>query len=195
MEEYSVIDIVLAVTFAWALFNGFRKGLIIKVASILALIVGVYAGFHFSSFAGEWLSKQFNWSGSTLSIGAFVVTFLGVVIGIHLLARMLEKVVDLTALSLLNKLGGMVFGMIQALVLLSVISFTLDNIFGYREWLPEKQVESSMLYPTVESAMEFIVPEASRDNPWEVIQSRIQEGAERLEEAADEAGISVKRKD
>jgi len=195
MEEYSVIDIVLAVTFAWALFNGFRKGLIIKVASILALVVGVYAGFHFSSFAGEWLSKEFNWSGSTLSVGAFVVTFLGVVVGIHFMAKLLEKVVDLTALSMLNKLGGMVFGMIQVLVLLSVMSFTLDSIFGYREWLPEKQVESSLLYPTVESAMELIVPEASRDNPWEVIQSRIQEGTERLEEAADEVGIPVKRED
>jgi len=195
MEEYSVIDIVLAVSFAWALFNGFRKGLIIKVASILALVVGVYAGFHFSSFAGEWLSKEFNWSGSTLSVGAFVVTFLGVVVGIHFMAKLLEKVVDLTALSMLNKLGGMVFGMIQVLVLLSVMSFTLDSIFGYREWLPEKQVESSLLYPTVESAMELIVPEASRDNPWEVIQSRIQEGTERLEEAADEVGIPVKRED
>jgi len=195
MEEYSVIDIVLAVSFAWALFNGFRKGLIIKVASILALVVGVYAGFHFSSFAGEWLSKEFNWSGSTLSVGAFVVTFLGVVVGIHFMAKLLEKVVDLTALSMLNKLGGMVFGMIQVLVLLSVMSFTLDSNFGYREWLPEKQVESSLLYPTVESAMELIVPEASRDNPWEVIQSRIQEGTERLEEAADEVGIPVKRED
>jgi len=195
MEEYSVIDIVLAVSFAWALFNGFRKGLIIKVASILALVVGVYAGFHFSSFAGEWLSKEFNWSGSTLSVGAFVVTFLGVVVGIHFMAKLLEKVVDLTALSMLNKLGGMVFGMIQVLVLLSVMSFTLDSIFGYREWIPEKQVESSLLYPTVESAMELIVPEASRDNPWEVIQSRIQEGTERLEEAADEVGIPVKRED
>ena len=195
MEEYSVIDIVLAVSFAWALFNGFRKGLIIKVASILALVVGVYAGFHFSSFAGEWLSKEFNWSGSTLSVGAFVVTFLGVVVGIHFMAKLLEKVVDLTALSMLNKLGGMVFGMIQVLVLLSVMSFTLDSIFGYREWIPGKQVESSLLYPTVESAMELIVPEASRDNPWEVIQSRIQEGTERLEEAADEVGIPVKRED
>jgi len=195
MEEYSVIDIVLAVSFAWALFNGFRKGLIIKVASILALVVGVYAGFHFSSFAGEWLSKEFNWSGSTLSVGAFVVTFLGVVVGIHFMAKLLEKVVDLTALSMLNKLGGMVFGMIQVLVLLSVMSFTLDSIFGYGEWIPEKQVESSLLYPTVESAMELIVPEASRDNPWEVIQSRIQEGTERLEEAADEVGIPVKRED
>jgi len=124
-----------------------------------------------------------------------VVTFLGVVVGIHFMAKLLEKVVDLTALSMLNKLGGMVFGMIQVLVLLSVMSFTLDSIFGYREWLPEKQVESSLLYPTVESAMELIVPEASRDNPWEVIQSRIQEGTERLEEAADEVGIPVKRED
>ena len=30
------------------MFNG-CKGLIIKVASIMALVLGIYAGFHFSS--------------------------------------------------------------------------------------------------------------------------------------------------
>jgi uncharacterized membrane protein required for colicin V production len=111
------------------------------------------------------------------------------------MAKLLEKVVDLTALSMLNKLGGMAFGMIQVLVLLSVLSFTLDSVFGYREWLPEEQVERSLLYPTVESAMEFIIPEANRDNPWEAIQSKIQEGTERLEEATEGVRIPLKRED
>ena len=189
MDNILALDIVLGVALAWAMFNGFRKGLIIKVASIVALVAGVYAGFHFSSLAGEWLSEQFEWSANTLAVGAFVATFLGVVLGVHLLAKLLEKVVDLTALSLVNKLGGMALGLLQMLVLLSGVAFALDSIFGHREWLPEAQVEGSILYPTVESAVEYIIPETSRDTPWETIQSRLRDGVERLEEAAEDAGI------
>jgi membrane protein required for colicin V production len=190
MENILALDIVLGVAFAWALFNGFRKGLIIKVASIVGLVAGVYAGFHLSSFAGEWLNAQFDWSANTLAVGAFVVTFIGVVLGVHLLAKLLEKVVDITALSLVNKLGGMALGFLQMLVLLSGLAFALDSVFGHREWLPKAQVEGSILYPSVESAVEYIIPETNRDAPWETIQSRLRKGAERLEEAAEDAGLS-----
>jgi membrane protein required for colicin V production len=190
MENILALDIVLGVAFVWAMFSGFRKGLIIKVASIVALVAGVYAGFHFSSFAGARLNAQFDWSANTLAVGAFVVTFLGVVLGVHLLAKLLEKVVDITALSLVNKLGGMALGFLQMLVLLSGLAFALDSVFGHREWLPKAQVEGSILYPSVESAVEYIIPETNRDTPWETIQSRLRKGAERLEEAAEDAGLS-----
>jgi membrane protein required for colicin V production len=190
MENILALDIVLGVAFVWAMFSGFRKGLIIKVASIVALVAGVYAGFHFSSFAGARLNAQFDWSANTLAVGAFVVTFLGVVLGVHLLAKLLEKVVDITALSLVNKLGGMALGFLQMLVLLSGLAFALDSVFGHREWLPKAQVEGSILYPPVESAVEYIIPETNRDTPWETIQSQLRNGVERLEEAAEDAGLS-----
>ena len=67
-DQIGAVDAVLGIWLAWAMFNGFRKGLIIKVASIVALVLGIYAGFHFSSFAAEWLNQQFDWSTRTTEV-------------------------------------------------------------------------------------------------------------------------------
>ena len=75
-----------------------------------------------------WLNGQFDWTGRTVEIGAFVLTFLAVVVGVHLLARLLEKMVDLTALSVINKLGGMLMGLVQVILLLSVLTYALDSV-------------------------------------------------------------------
>ena len=171
---------------AWAMFNGFRKGLIIKVASIVALVLGIYAGFHFSSFAAEWLNQQFDWSTRTTEVGAFGLTFLAVVLGVHFIAKLLEKIVDLTALSMLNKLGGLALGLVQALFFLSALTYALDGVFGPRQWLPEAQVEQSVLYPFVEDAIEYVVPDMERTTPWEQLRERFEDGMERLEDAAVE---------
>lgn len=181
------LDIVIGVAIIWSMFNGFRKGLIIKVASIVSLFLGVYAGFHFSSTAANWLNGQFDWSARTLEIGAFVLTFLAVVIGVHFLARVLEKVVDLTALSLVNKLGGMLMGLIQGILFLSVLTYALNGMLGPRKWLPAEQVESSVLYPEIESAIEYLIPEMNHNTPWEQVRDRLEEGMEGLEEGLEEA--------
>lgn len=185
-DQIGAVDAVLGIWLAWAMFNGFRKGLIIKVASIVALVLGIYAGFHFSSFAGEWLNQQFDWSTRTTEVGAFGLTFLAVVVGVHFIAKLLEKIVDLTALSLLNKLGGLVLGLVQALFLLSALTYALDGVFGPRQWLPQAQVEQSVLYPFVEDAIEYVVPDMERTTTWEQLRDRFEDGMERLEDAAVE---------
>ena len=185
-NQIGAIDAVLGIWLAWAMFNGFRKGLIIKVASIVALVLGIYAGFHFSSFAAEWLNQQFDWSTRTTEVGAFCMTFLAVVLGVHFMAKLLEKIVDLTALSMVNKLGGLALGLVQALFFLSALTYALDGVFGPRQWLPEAQVEQSVLYPFVEDAIEYVVPDMERTTPWEQLRDRFEDGMERLEDAAVE---------
>lgn len=185
-NQIGAVDVVLGIWLAWAMFNGFRKGLIIKVASIVALVLGIYAGFHFSSFAADLLNQQFDWSTRTTEVGAFGLTFLGVVLGVHFIAKLVEKIVDLTALSMLNKLGGLALGLVQTLFLLSALTYALDGVFGPRQWLPEAQVEQSVLYPFVEDAIEYVVPDMERSTQWEQLRERFEDGMERLEDAAVE---------
>lgn len=189
-EDITVLDLVLGAWLAWALFDGFRKGLIIKVASIAALVMGVYAGFAFSSFAADWLSEVVKWPKKSIAIGAFVLTFIGVVLGVHFLAKLIEKLVDLTALSLINKLGGMVLGLVQSVLFISSLTFALDSVFGPRNWLPKEQAENSILFPAIETAIETVIPSLSRETTWDALQDQLQNGIERLEEAVEESGLT-----
>ena len=183
-DQIGAVDAFLGLWLAWAMFNGFRKGLIIKVASIVALVLGVYTGFHFSTYAAEWLNQHFDWSVRSTELGAFALTFIGVVLGVRLIAKLLEKVVDFTALGVLNKLGGLTLGLVQALFFLSVFIYVLDGFFGPGNWLPKEQIERSALYPFVENIIEYVLPDMERTFPWEKLRDQIEEGMERLEDAS-----------
>lgn len=185
LESMVALDIGLAIVFAWSMFNGFRKGLIIKVASIVALGLGVYAGFHFSAFSAAWLHETFDWSEQTTNTMAIVTTFLAVVIGVHMIAKALEKVVDLASLSLVNKLGGMVMGLGQSWLLMSAIACAMNIALGYQQWLPKEQFKDSLFYPSMEQTTDFLLPELTKRSPLDAIEERIEDAIDSVRESKD----------
>jgi membrane protein required for colicin V production len=134
----------------------------------------------------SWLNKEVNWSETSVQVTAFVLTFVLVVIGVHFIAKIIEKMVDLTALGLINKLAGMALGAFQMILLLSIMTFALDGVFGPRNWLPKGAAEESILYPSVETAVEWIIPEMDRATPWEEMRGRMQDEVERLQDKVEQ---------
>jgi|TARA_B100000768_G_C11279911_1_gene377953 membrane protein required for colicin V production len=185
-SDIGALDAIIGISFAWALFRGFQKGFIVKIASLFALVAGTFAGFHGSEGLASWLNKEVNWSETSVQVTAFVLTFVLVVIGVHFIAKIIEKMVDLTALGLINKLAGMALGAFQMILLLSIMTFALDGVFGPRNWLPKGAAEESILYPSVETAVEWIIPEMDRATPWEEMRGRMQDEVERLQDKVEQ---------
>ena len=52
-------------------------------------------------------------------MASLALTFLLVVVTVHLLAKLLEKMLDLVALGLVNKLAGALFGLLKFALVLS----------------------------------------------------------------------------
>ena len=64
----SIIDVIIGALTLYGIIKGFFKGLFVEVTSLLALIVGVYGGTRFSSYAAEILSNNFSWNKNTIKI-------------------------------------------------------------------------------------------------------------------------------
>ena len=92
------MDIALGLPLLWAAIRGIRKGFILEVTGLAALFLGAYAALYFSDFAAAWLDERFAIGHAYLGITAFALTFVTVAIGVHLLGRVVEKMVDITAL-------------------------------------------------------------------------------------------------
>ncbi|MCB0425573.1 MAG: CvpA family protein, partial [Mangrovimonas sp.] len=67
----SVIDIVLAALILFGLIRGFMKGFFVEIASLVALVAGVYGAIHFSYFAADYLKDKTDWDEKTIAISAF----------------------------------------------------------------------------------------------------------------------------
>ena len=154
----SVLDIILGALLLFGLINGFIKGLFVEVASLLALILGVYGAIHFSNFAADLLQSRFDWSEKTINITAFAITFVIIVLAISLAGKALTKIADFAALGIINKLLGGVFGALKIGLILSVVLIVFDKMNRTLPFVDESELKDSILYNPVKSLAPTIFP-------------------------------------
>jgi len=68
-----IIIIVPLLLFAW---GGYKKGFVIEVASLAALVLGLYMAFFFSDFAAQMLNDLFDIDQKYVAVIAFILTFI-----------------------------------------------------------------------------------------------------------------------
>jgi membrane protein required for colicin V production len=146
------LDLLLLALLALAAFKGFQRGFLVELASLLALFVGIWAAVRWGDQVAQWLGLA-----SDRMVIAFVVTFVAVLIMVHLLARALTMLIDLAQLGLPNKLAGVLFGTIRSAFMLSIMLNLLGGWSG--GVMPSREVrEGSTLHDPIRSFAPFILP-------------------------------------
>jgi len=160
----SVIDIILGALILFGLVRGFMKGLFVEVASLVALIAGVYGAIHFSNFAAEFLQTKTEWTEQTINITAFAITFVIIVLAIGLAGKALTKLADFAALGIINKLAGGAFGALKIALILSVVLNVFDKLNNTITLLDDDSKQESVLYKPVKSLVPMIFPNILNPN-------------------------------
>jgi membrane protein required for colicin V production len=155
----SVIDIIIGALILYGIVKGLFKGLFVEVTSLLALVVGIYGAVHFSKYAAQILSNNFDWSQNTTSITAFAVTFVVIVLAISLAGKALTKLADFAALGLLNKLLGALFGGTKIALIISVLLLIFSTLNQTIPFVSSDEIERSLLYSPVKSLAPMILPD------------------------------------
>jgi len=151
------IDIIILCLLGLLIFNGIRKGFIISLASLVALVLGIWVAVHFSGFMSDWLVKTFHPSGTWLSVLSFTLTFLLIVIGVMIIAKLLEKVVKTVGLGLINRIMGGLFGLLKGVLIVSVLLFILVSFDPNGKVLTQKTKETSFFYTYIEKAFPLLM--------------------------------------
>lgn len=154
----AIIDIVLGALILFGLIRGLMKGLFVEVASLVALIAGVYGAIHFSNFAADFLMEHVEWNEKTINITAFAITFVIIVLAISLAGKALTKLADFAALGFLNKLLGGLFGGLKIALILSIILMVFTHLNRNIPFVSDEELENSVLYEPVKSIAPMILP-------------------------------------
>ncbi len=152
------IDLIIAIPLVWGVFVGFKNGLIIEVASLAALLLGIFGAIHFSDLTANFLVTNLNITTQYINLIAFAVTFVGIVIVVHLLAKMIDKLVKAVALGFVNRLLGMVFGLIKYAFIISIILVIINAINRNKTIISEEKIENSILYKPLSTFAPTIFP-------------------------------------
>ncbi len=159
----NVFDIVIAAILLFAFVRGFSKGLFVEVASLVALIGGVYGAIHFSYFAANILENHVDWNANYISLTAFAITFIAIVVVVSSLGKAFTKMADFAALGLVNKILGGVFALLKSVLILSVIFVFFSRINGTIPFVGKETLNNSILYTPVKSIVPSIFPSIIRE--------------------------------
>lgn len=152
------IDVFLAVLLVIAAIQGFRKGFVIELASLAALILGIWGGVKFSDWTARFITDTTGFHSKYLNVIAFIIVFVGIVVIIHILANVLDKTIKAVALGFLNRLAGIIFGVLKVSVILSILLILFDAVDQNVHILPETQKAESKMYKPMRELVPTLFP-------------------------------------
>ena len=178
-------DIIIIIPLLWGAFKGFKKGLIVEIASLLALFLGVWGGVKFSSLSAEFLGEMFNISEKLMPLISFSITFILIVIIVFLLAKLIQKLVKAVSLSTVNKIAGAGFGVLKFTLIISIILTLISNVNSEIGFIEPEMESSSLLYEPISKIAPAIIPGLKNISLSNIVEDAArEEAASRLEEAA-----------
>ncbi len=154
----NTFDIIIAALLLFGFIRGIFKGLFVEVASLVALIGGIYGAMHFSYFASDFLKEKVDWNETYISLTAFALTFAAIVIVVALTGKLLTKVADFAALGIANKILGGVFGLLKIGLILSVVLSFFIKMNNAIPFVSKEQMKTSILAEPVKNLAPMLFP-------------------------------------
>ncbi len=154
----NTFDIILIIFLLYGFIRGLFKGLFVEVASLLALILGIYGAIHFSDFIGNYLQDAVKWDKKYVATVSFILTFFVILIIITLLGKFFTKLADFAMLGLLNKLFGGIFGALKMALIASILLVYFNKFNNKVELVSAKTMQESMLHKPVSEIAVFLFP-------------------------------------
>lgn len=152
------IDIVLAIPLIWGAFMGFKKGLILELSTFVSLALGIYGSLKFSDFTAGYLVQYVDVPQQWIGLTSFIITFILILVGVFFLAKFLNKVLKLMALGLVNRLLGMLFGLMKYALMLSIALYIFGNLNQKFKFYEKELSETSLLYQPIMYIAKPVMP-------------------------------------
>ncbi len=152
------IDLIFLVILLWSAYRGFAKGFILQLSTLAALLLGILGAIEFSDFTAGILENNFEISPNYLNVIAFAVTFIIIVVAVHLLASLIQKLLQAIALGFLNRILGIVFGIAKTAFILSIILVLVNKANDKYNFIPREKINNSYLYQPLSDFAPMIFP-------------------------------------
>lgn len=151
MNQFSALDIVIAIIVLFSLYRGFKAGLVASLVGLVGWFATLYVGTHYARemgffFAGVVKDPVLQ---TALAFLVIVLLMLTIVWGASLIVK---SMIDALALTPIEKLAGGIFGAIRGvLIVLVVMSFIGSWASKTETW--QKSILAKALSPYAPLAM------------------------------------------
>ncbi|MCR4439941.1 MAG: CvpA family protein [bacterium] len=158
-------DITILTIILIFIFVGWRKGLLAEVVGLIGIAAALVMAVRFGPDAGRVFARRFHLPELLAVFAGFALVFGGVWMFFHIFKSALEKVLSPMAIKWLDKLGGLLLGVVEGVVVASILIF----LFSLTPLAPavEQDIERSQLYHPTERVAPALFDAARRMFPIE----------------------------
>ncbi len=146
----NMLDLIIALVLVLGAIRGFQKGFFHEVATLAALLAGVFLAIMAASIAGKILDHLFSWNTQMVQIVTFLIIFLVVAGLIRIMGRMLTELFRALMLGFINKLAGVLAALVKWGLILAIVFMLIDYFDPAIALISEERRSGSMLYPFLE---------------------------------------------
>ncbi|WP_242923749.1 CvpA family protein [Pontibacter liquoris] len=142
----STFDFFLAIPIAFGAFMGFRKGLLLELVSLVALVLAILGGLKLLNTALPVMEGFIGDVHGLLPFVTFLVVFVGIILLVRLVGLLLKKVIDFTPFGLFDNVLGAILGALKWCVALSLLLY-VASLAGIS--ISKETADASVVYPVV----------------------------------------------
>lgn len=135
----NIVDIVCLVFLGYALYRGFKNGILIEVGSVLALLAGVWCAFKYGEKVGLWLGLE----STTASVVGFILMLIAVVLFIMVACRLMRMVLSMVGLRLFDRVGGGAVSVAKTAIVLSLLLGFIVPLNDSKRWVEPNKFKNS----------------------------------------------------
>jgi membrane protein required for colicin V production len=119
----SLIDILIWAVLLIFVVKGFMKGLVREVCSLLGLVAGGWAAFKYYHFLAEAVRSFIRLPQHVALVLSFILIFLVLGLLFYFFGHLLTVIFKIMLLGGLNRIGGVVFGLLEGAFILCMILY------------------------------------------------------------------------
>jgi len=154
----NILDAIILICLIPALIQGLRKGFISQAISIISFVVGIWASARFANIVTEWVAQYITASEQILKIIAFALILVVVFVVLGLVGRMLESILNFAFLGWVNKLAGVLFSLLKAVLILGLVIMAFNSLNTTFGLVKPEVLTDSVLYDPLKNLADTIFP-------------------------------------
>jgi len=170
-------DIIISLILGFFTINGFRHGFIEEIARIISLVGGFILASKFHDLLIPYIKPYIESSAIQVTV-AYMGIFIISVLIITLIAKILQKFIDIVLLGWLNHLLGLLLGLLKGFLIISLIIFIFQALpikLDQGDSIRQKLQKESVMYQICQHVKELVILTIPMNNYLDPFERKIKE--------------------
>ena len=150
----NLFDIIVYIALAWAVFNGWRRGFLLQLVSLVAVIAGLMLAAKYGAYVGSLMGLD----SPTAAIVGFLVIFLAALVAITIVGHLLRAVLRFSGLGVADVLLGILFSVLKIGLVVGVLFSWFAAINRDYTWVEKQTIEQSRWFVPVVRVTDTLMP-------------------------------------